>query len=246
MGLFARFRPHEVLPPKYVYQAAIESEIEYLLNDPESRMQLLAMATFLATVFGLRLLSGSRLNALSGEHALNISALNDVTLLKEVFLAYLQAAILEPILAIGGMEEVKGLELAINILTLGSIFWWIHLVTDAFDFTDVMQHYKYHVELREEMQKDPTRYSWLRLKTVAEDSKMERNNLVGSVRQDIALWFILACIGAAWLPGIVTHRDVMHAYCILILWIIMHHACRRATSWSTGCVFFSRKNGRRR
>jgi hypothetical protein len=54
------------------------------------------------------------------------------------------------------------------------------------------------------------------------------------VQKDVALWFLLACIFAAWLPGIVTHRDVLHAYVIVFLWAIMHHSCRQATSWSAG------------
>ena len=37
------------------------------------------------------------------------------------------------------------------------------------------------------------------------------------------------------LPGVVTHRDVLHAYAILALWIIMHHQCRAATSWGSSC-----------
>jgi hypothetical protein len=40
------------------------------------------------------------------------------------------------------------------------------------------------------------------------------------------------------LPGVVTHRDVLHAYAILALWIIMHHQCRAATSWGSSCEWW--------
>ena len=49
----------------------------------------------------------------------------------------------KPVLAIGGMQEVVGQELAINVLTLGSICSWIWMITDAFDYTDICQSFKY-------------------------------------------------------------------------------------------------------
>lgn len=49
----------------------------------------------------------------------------------------------------------------------------------------------------------------------------------------IQLWFMLACIMSAWLPGPVTQRDVLHAYVVVFFWIILHHLCRQATTWST-------------
>mmetsp|Transcript_27648 Transcript_27648/g.38890 ORF Transcript_27648/g.38890 Transcript_27648/m.38890 type:complete len:285 (+) Transcript_27648:94-948(+) len=231
MGLFERFRNGDEN-----LETMVQDEINIILEEPDLRTgkQLMGAIIFFSTLFTLRLLSNSRIQALQGEHVLKISALNDVSLLKEVFLAYLNAAILEPILAIGGMEEVAGTELMMNILMLGSICWWIWLITDAFDFEDVTQHFKYYVELRGEVEKDSKRYHWMRFKEKDEDAALERQVLVGSVRRDVALWFVLACILAAWLPGPVTHRDVMHAYVVLFFWIITHHACRRATAWTSG------------
>ena len=49
------------------------------------------------------------------------AGLNNVNLFKEVFLSYLNAAILEPILAIGGMETSNTTQIVINLLSLGSI-----------------------------------------------------------------------------------------------------------------------------
>ena len=90
------------------------------------------------------------------------------------------------------------------------------------------------MDLREEAKIDPKKYEWLRMRPKAEDAASERRTLVGSVQRDVALWFSIASIGAAWLPGPVTHGDVMHAYAIVILWLVLHYACRRATSWSSG------------
>ena len=87
------------------------------------------------------------------------------------------------------------------------------------------------VDLREEAKSEPQKYDWLRIRPKEEDAASERRTLAGSIRRDVALWFSVASIGAAWLPGPVTHRDALHAYAIVILWIVLHHSCRRATTW---------------
>eukprot|EP00980_Cylindrotheca_fusiformis_P000096 scaffold19_cov114-Cylindrotheca_fusiformis.AAC.43 len=217
----------------------LEDATEYMqmidLEEESTRKQILALTTFLALILLLRFWSGSRMKMLSGEHVLSITALNDATLFQEVFLAYLNAALLEPILAIGGMEQVKGSELAINFLTGAAICWWIWLLTDAFDFTDVMQFYKYNVDFRDEAEADKKKFSFLRFTKKEDDALSERQSLVGTIKKDVALWFMLMCIGAAWLPGIaVSHRDALHAYAVVGLWSIMHHTARRATTWSAG------------
>lgn len=138
MGPFSRFRPQENAP------VASQSLSEAMgLEEPEIQFQLFCMASFVLSVFVVRLLSRGSIQTLSGKHNLDLSALNDASLCKEVFLAYLNAALLEPVLAIGGMEEVVGQELAINIFTLASICWWTWMVTDGFDYTDVCQSFKY-------------------------------------------------------------------------------------------------------
>lgn len=90
------------------------------------------------------------------------------------------------------------------------------------------------VDIQEEVGEDPKKYSWLRMKPKDEDAACERRTLSGSIQRDIALWFSMASIGAAWLPGPVTHRDVMHAYAIVILWAVLHNSCRKATIWTEG------------
>ena len=234
MGLFERFRHIEEdivvdsSPTNFTMMDTLAKELE----EPEIRLQVMGIVTFMIVIGTLRLMNQKRLKALEGEHVLNMSALNDASMYKEVFLAYLNAALLEPVLAIGGMEEVKGQELIINIFTLGSICWWIWMVTDAFDYTDVCQTFKYQAELQPEADADPSQYGWLQLTPKDLDKAAERRTLVGSMQRDVALWFSLGCIGAAWLPGSVTHRDVMHAYAIVFVWVVLHHACRRATTWS--------------
>mmetsp|Transcript_16917 Transcript_16917/g.20101 ORF Transcript_16917/g.20101 Transcript_16917/m.20101 type:complete len:282 (-) Transcript_16917:485-1330(-) len=203
------------------------------LHDPDIQNQMVVLLTFISCITALRYLGVQRLSLLRGEHILNVKYLNEANLYKEVFLAYLNAALLEPVLAIGGMEEVVGEELVISILTLVSICWWIWLVTDAFDFSDVMQHYKFHVDIAKELRTTETpSLKWVRL--VNKDNAGEKESLVGCLQKDVALWFMLSCIGAAWMPGVVSHRNVMHAYVVVILWILLHHSCRRATTWSGG------------
>jgi len=85
----------------------------------------------------------SRFQSSRGKHILDLSALNDANICKDVFLAYLNAALLDPVMAIGGMEETTRQEMLINVVTLGSICTWIWLITDAFDYTDVCQSFKY-------------------------------------------------------------------------------------------------------
>jgi hypothetical protein len=229
MGLFNRKKLVEAVDPSF-----ISVEIDYIseqLSDEGVQLQLMAMTTFIAILFSLRMTSKNRAKGLGGEHVLSIHGLNNVNLFKEVFLSYLNAAILEPILTIGGMETSNTTQIIINLLSLGSICWWIYLITDAFSFEDVTQFFRYHVDLRQEYNEDPKRYPWFKLKDRNEDAEIERSALSGEIRKDVALWFMLACILAAWIPGVVNHRDVLHAYVIVIFWIVLHHYCRQATVW---------------
>lgn len=140
IGILNRFRKDGIEVTEDTVMDSIAKELE----EPEKyQIQLVCMFVFMCFVASLRVMNGSRLRALSGQHVLDLSTLNDTVLHKEVFLAYLNAALLEPVLAIGGMQEVVGHELVINIFTLGSICWWIWMVTDAFDYTDVCQSFKY-------------------------------------------------------------------------------------------------------
>lgn len=98
-----------------------------------------------------------------------------------------------------------------------------------------MQHYKFHVDIAREIQNTKKPLKWVRL--VEKDNAGEKKSLVGCLQKDVALWFMLSCIGSAWMPGVVSHRNVMHAYVVVILWILLHHSCRRSTTWSGGYMF---------
>lgn len=229
MGLFSRIGTDELADTFEVIGQA--------LTEPSFQNEVILMMTMLAIATAWRTLSPNRLDILTGEHVLNMSWLNDARLYQEVLLAYLNAAVLEPVLSIAGLQETAGEELIINIFMLIGICWWIWLITDAFDFDDVMQHFKFHVDIAQEVKEseDPSKYSWLRLTNT--DHESERRGLVGNLGKDIALWYMLSCIGAAWMPGIITHRDVTHAYVVVVLWIILHHSCYKATCWSSGYVY---------
>ena len=114
------------------------------------------------------------------------------------------------VLAIAGMEAAEGPQLIINTLTLGSIFWWIWLVTDAFDFGDVAQQFKYS-NFVGEVKNNPQKYTWLRLTKAGAAATAERQGLVGSFTKDVALWFMMACIVAAWYVA-VAHVE-LHVLC---------------------------------
>jgi hypothetical protein len=118
----------------------------YTLNDPQIQSQVAFFIVFMAMLFSLRLFSTKGTKTLSGQHILNIHNLNDVILFKEVFLTYLNAAILEPILSIGSLESGETafvIKVMTNLFELLSLCWWVWLLTDAFDFNDVMFQYKY-------------------------------------------------------------------------------------------------------
>ena len=196
-------------------------------------MQVAGLLVFATSFLVIRSTNAARIKQLNGERVLNMSNLNNAKLFKEVFLAYLNAALLEPVLAIvSGNESTTGPQVAINLLTLGSIFWWIWLITDAFDYGDVAQQFKYQ-QFEGEVSANPKKYAWLKLRKASSIIKEERRSLVGTLQRDVALWFMLCCIAAAWLPGVVTQRDVLHAYAVAFLWTILHHSCRSATTWGT-------------
>lgn len=216
----------------------MEENIEYIkdaLESPKIVHQVQAIAAFLGLFLLIRTLISGQVNKLGGEHVLDMSALNFSTVVKEVFLAYLNAALLEPVIAIAGMDLSEHQQLAINLLTLGSICWWTWIVTDAFDFFDITQQYMYG-SFREEIMKEPKRYEWMRISHQLEKAKKAKKKVIGSFGRDISLWFLLACIGAAWMPGAISHRDVLHAYAIVFMWIFLHHSCRQATSWGSGYI----------
>jgi hypothetical protein len=147
MGIFSRFRKQAQPSLDDVSSSSSFSYLDSsLLDEPEVQSQLAFFVVVVAMLLSLRLLTttkGSSTQTLSGQHVLNIHNLNDVVLIKEVFMAYLNAAILEPILSIGSLEAGQDrLKVITNLFELLSLCWWVWLVTDAFDCNDVMFQYK--------------------------------------------------------------------------------------------------------
>lgn len=209
-------------------------------KDMLNSKQWIYLSTAVIVIISIRILTHRR-HFKGEERKLNMHGLNNVNAFKEVFLAYLSAAILEPILSMSSLNSsfdnsnYRDDEVIINLLSLISICWWIYLITDAFSYEDVTQYFKYHVDLREEYELDPSRYPWFQLRDRTIEAVKERQMLsLGSIYKDVALWFLLLCIMLAWFPNsVVTHVDVIHAYVILFLWVILHHFCRGATAWTS-------------
>ena len=165
------------------------------------------------------------LGAKNATRALDISALARVTLVKEVFMAYLGAAILEPLLAIANTDSnANGKELFVTVLELLSLIFWFYMLTDAFDTSDTAAGFVYNKKLT-------VKHAFL--KKVPRSKLDERNTLAGSLSRDVALWFCLLGIFAAF-AGVVSHRDVVHSWAVVLLWTILHHNARLATSWGAG------------
>merc|ERR1719491_1541132 len=101
------------------------------------------------------------------------------------------------------MEAVQGNQLVINVVTLLVICWWMWIIIDAFDFSDIMQRYKYRVDFGGSIQEQNV--DWIEFGTTTPGSRMgrgpgSRGGLASHLQRDIMLWFTLACIVAAWIP----------------------------------------------
>ena len=161
----------------------------------------------------------------------NMRSLNRVNILKEVFLAFLNAAVLEPVLALGGYSDLNTEEIIMHVLTLGAIISWIYLLTDAFNYEDVMQFYKYHEEYREDGE-----YDFIDFANKKEDQRKARKQINGKSLTDLILGFNFLVIGLVFSPehGKLCRPGAVHAFCIVIMWAVFHHHCRQATSWGHG------------
>lgn len=237
-----RQQSHITTDASPVHINAREAFIDVVKDDYISfSIQTAILIAFLLILVIIRFRDGKRLNKLSGEYVLHIQELNNAKILGQVFMSYLQAAILEPILRIVEIGAIVDptldydyySKLVLQILVLGSLCWWIWLLTDAFDYVDVVQQYKYRT-FEDEVNSDPVKWHWLKIRSMEDVSNEVRSDLVGSLRKDVALWVCLIAIAAAWYPDDligVDQRDAVHAYAILFFWIVMHHRCRAASTW---------------
>jgi len=171
---------------------------------------------------------------------LNMAALNRVNVFKECFLGYVNAGMLEPIMALAGEDDITPRALIVNVSQLIGLFSWLYLLSDAFDITDTQQNFIYWDRLCAQGTKAVSDLpKWLTIKKAGatEDAKM----LKGSLSRDLSLWFMLACSLSAFF-GVTTHRDVIHSHAVVLLWAMLHHQSRAATHWrGTGYfhTFFS-------
>jgi hypothetical protein len=97
--------------------------------------------------------------------------------------------------------------------------------------TNISFQRRFHYEFRPEIEGDPKKFSFIRLRDKHAESRSERRAFLGNVGRDVALWFSLGAIATAWLPGAVEHKDVLHAYVVVVMWLVLHHYLRRATCW---------------
>ena len=170
-----------------------------------------------------------RVTPMQKKATLNLKALNKCNVFKEVFLAYVNAGMLEPILAIASSDyDVSTKSMIINLSQLFGLFSWLYLLTDAFDASDTQQAYIYWDRLskRGAVTTFPPWYK----RAKGESAHDEGAELSGSLTRDLALWFMLTCSALAF-TGVVSHRDVIHSHAILLLWLVMHHQARAATAW---------------
>ena len=221
--LFKRSPPPPPPPPPPLFEQSVVDAFglpPWL--DELSVMELALALGFLAflsiiTVYG-------RATPMKKEAVLSMSALNRVNMLKECFLAYVNAGMLEPILAISS-SECDGHHLIINMAQLLGLFSWLYLLSDAFDVSDTQQAFIYWDRIAKKHKSSLPH--WLR---PSRQRSGEGAELRGSLLRDASLWFMLFCSLSAFF-GIVGHRDVIHSHAVVILWVMLHHGSRSATAW---------------
>ena len=81
-------------------------------------------------------------------------------------------------------------------------------------------------------QKEQDSRAWLTVTSLQDKRSSVTADQARNYGKDMALWFMLSGIFAA-LSGVVTHREAVHCYAIVILWAILHHQARAATVWVT-------------
>jgi hypothetical protein len=179
---------------------------------------------FLATIHFI-----GRVTPMKKSATLNMAALNRVNLFKECFLAYVNAGMLEPILAIASADyDVSTKSLMINLAQLLGLFSWLYLLSDAFDISDTQQAFIYWDRITDCGQKKDLP-SWLK-RAKGQAAHDEGIDLSGSLYRDLALWSMLGCSFGACC-GVFSHRDVIHSHAIIIMWVGLHHQARKATAW---------------
>ena len=171
-----------------------------------------------------------RITPMKKTATLDMPALNRVNIFKEVFLGYVNAGMLEPILAIASSDyDITTKSLITNMSQLLGLCSWLYLLTDAFDVTDTQQAYIYWDRIAKQgTVKEKDFPKWFKRKQGS--THVEGSDLKGSLAKDMSLWFMFGCSLFAFF-GVVSHRDVIHSHAILTFWLILHHQARKATAW---------------
>ena len=154
----------------------------------------------------------------------NMPAMHTLLTIKELFINYIYAAMLEPILAIG--SGAAGFDMLLNLMMLGGLFSWLALLTDAFDDADVRQSKTYAA------------LDFEKLSFLKHASRGPRGADAGRLLQNAALWFQVGCLAMPQL-GWCKHTDIIHAYAIVVLWIVTHHKSQQAVQVKGSSYLFS-------
>jgi len=209
--------------------------VEPPITPPVSSWGIPGLNTTEATVYAALVVTlvtirwSSTFASRTGTRTLDVAALNRVVATKEILWAYLNAGILEPLLTIAGSEDISEKQLIVNCLQLAGLIFWIYLIFDAFDTSDVQQAFVYRKLKKSAADVQP----WLTISPLRLKRADVRADLSGTMTRDMALWFVLSGIFAAW-AGVVSHREVLHSYAVVGLWVVLHHQSRRATAWGAG------------
>ena len=148
MGFFGK-KPSPPPPPPlgWLEWSQQEPVTSYVDGLPSALTELSVFELTLFAVFCLFFVA-IRIKALttpmSKEATLDMRALNRVNIFKECFLGYVNAGMLEPILAIASSDyDVSTKSLVVNFCQLLGLFSWLYLLSDAFDISDTQQAFIY-------------------------------------------------------------------------------------------------------
>jgi len=113
------------------------------------------LVLFVSLLFYVRVVGYGEMRkalAAKGARPLNISALARVAMFKEVFLAYLNAALLEPLLSIANTDygDDTRNEVGISVVQLLGLVFWTYMITDAFDTSDTAASFVYRYKVAKE------------------------------------------------------------------------------------------------
>eukprot|EP00966_Prymnesium_polylepis_P249328 5764380-Prymnesium_polylepis.1 len=136
-GMFFKAPPPPPPPDvPYLEQAAFPDTLPDL-----SVQEFSVFVIFMTFLVGMRVYGHAQ--KMQEKAVLNMAALNRVNVFKECFLGYVNAGMLEPIMALAGEDDITPRALIVNVSQLIGLFSWLYLLSDAFDITDTQQNFIY-------------------------------------------------------------------------------------------------------